>query len=79
MTHLLNLSEGGTTPFTDVPAWAQPYVGAIYNAGVTSGTSATTYGGSSNVTAVEAALMVMKALATSATRVSSATTGPWPL
>ena len=62
MTHLLNLSEGGTTPFTDVPAWAQPYVGAIYNAGVTSGTSATTYGGSSNVTAVEAALMVMKAL-----------------
>ena len=62
MTHLLNLSEGGKTPFTDVPAWAQPYVGAIYNAGVTSGTSATTYGGSSNVTAVEAALMVMKAL-----------------
>lgn len=62
MTHLLNLNEGGTTPFTDVPAWAQPYVGAIYSAGVTSGTSATTYGGSANVTAVEAALMVMKAL-----------------
>ena len=62
MTHLLNLNEGGSTPFTDVPAWAQPYVGAIYSAGVTSGTSATTYGGSANVTAVEAALMVMKAL-----------------
>ena len=62
MTHLLNLKEGGSTPFTDVPSWAQPYVGAIYNAGVTSGTSATTYGGSANVTATEAALMVMKAL-----------------
>lgn len=62
MTHLLNLKEGGTNPFTDVPTWAQPYVSAIYANGVTSGTSATTYGGSANVTATEAALMVMKAL-----------------
>lgn len=62
MTHLLNLTAGGTNPFTDVPTWAQPYVSAIYANGVTSGTSATTYGGSNNVTAVEAALMVMKAL-----------------
>lgn len=62
MTHLLNLKEGGTNPFTDVPTWAQPYVSAIYANGVTSGTSATTYGGSNNVTATEAALMVMKAL-----------------
>ena len=62
MTHLLNLTAGGTNPFTDVPTWAQPYVSAIYANGVTAGTSATTYGGSNNVTAVEAALMVMKAL-----------------
>ncbi len=62
MTHLLKLNAGGTNPFTDVPSWAQPYVSAIYANGVTSGTSATTYGGSNNVTAVEAALMVMKAL-----------------
>lgn len=62
MTHLLKLNAGGTNPFTDVPTWAQPYVSAIYANGVTSGTSATTYGGSNNVTAVEAALMVMKAL-----------------
>ena len=62
MTHLLNLNAGGTSPFTDVPTWAQPYVSAIYANGVTSGTSATTYGGSNNVTATEAALMVMKAL-----------------
>lgn len=62
MTHLLNLNAGGTSPFTDVPTWAQPYVAACYANGVTAGTSATTYGGSSNVTATEAALMVMKAL-----------------
>lgn len=62
MTHLLNLNVGGNSPFTDVPAWAQPYVAACYANGVTAGTSATTYGGSANVTATEAALMVMKAL-----------------
>lgn len=62
MTHLLNLNAGGTSPFKDVPTWAQPYVAACYANGVTAGTSATTYGGSSNVTATEAALMVMKAL-----------------
>lgn len=62
MTHLLKLNAGGTSPFTDVPSWAQPYVSAIYANGVTAGTSATTYGGSNNVTAVEAALMVMKSL-----------------
>lgn len=62
MTHLLNLNAGGTSPFTDVPTWAQPYVAACYANGVTAGTSATTYGGSANVTATEAALMVMKAL-----------------
>lgn len=63
MVNLLNLKTGSTvTPFTDVPAWAAPYVAACYNNGVVAGTSATTYGGSANVTAVQASLMVMKAL-----------------
>lgn len=63
MVNLLNLKTGSTvTPFTDVPAWAAPYVAACYNNGVVAGTSATTYGGSANVTAVQASLMIMKAL-----------------
>ena len=51
-----------TSPFTDVPSWAEPYVAACYTNGITAGTSATTYGGSENVTTAQAALMVMKAL-----------------
>ena len=35
-----------TSPFTDVPSWAEPYVAACYTNGITAGTSATTYGGS---------------------------------
>lgn len=35
------------SPFTDVPAWAEPYVSYLYQKGLTKGTSATTY--SSNV------------------------------
>ena len=51
-----------TSPFTDVPSWAEPYVAACYTNGITAGTSATTYGGSENVTTAQAALMLMKAL-----------------
>src|SRR5699024_6200474 len=49
-------------PFTDVPSWAVAYVASCYADGITSGTSATTYGGSNTVTAAQAALMMMKAL-----------------
>ena len=35
----------GTSPFTDVPSWAEPYVAACWTNGITAGTSATTYGG----------------------------------
>ena len=52
----------GTSPFTDVPAWAEPYVAACYTNGITSGISATTYGGNETVTTAQAALMLMKAL-----------------
>ena len=51
-----------TSPFTDVPSWAADYVAACYTNGITSGYSATTYGGSDTVTTAQAALMLMKAL-----------------
>ena len=55
-------SYKGTSPFTDVPEWAEPYVAACYTNGITSGMSATTYGGDQTVTTAQAALMLMKAL-----------------
>ena len=55
-------SYAGTTPFTDVPSWAEPYVAACYANGITGGTSDTTYSGDESVTTVQAALMLMKAL-----------------
>ena len=55
-------SYSGTSPFTDVPSWAEPYVAACYTNGITSGMSATTYGGDQTVTTAQAALMLMKAL-----------------
>lgn len=55
-------SYSGTSPFTDVPSWAEPYVAACYTNGITSGMSATTYGGDQTVTTSQAALMLMKAL-----------------
>ena len=55
-------SYANTSPFTDVPSWAEPYVAACFVNGITAGTSATTYGGSDNVTTSQAALMLMKAL-----------------
>lgn len=65
MSNLMNYrvsSYSGTSPFTDVPAWAEPYVAACYTNGITSGMNATTYGGDKTVTAGQAALMLMKAL-----------------
>ena len=55
-------SYANTSPFIDVPSWAEPYVAACWTNGITAGTSATTYGGSDNVTTSQAALMLMKAL-----------------
>lgn len=52
----------GSSPFTDVPAWAADYVAACYTNGITSGMTATTYGGDKSVTTGQAALMLMKAL-----------------
>ena len=52
----------GTSPFTDVPAWAEPYVAACYTNGIISGYSAKTFGGNDPVSTSQAALMLMKAL-----------------
>ena len=65
MCKLLDLNTkdyAGSSPFTDVPAWAEPYVAACYANKIVSGTSATTYGGDQTVTTAQAALMVLKAL-----------------
>lgn len=55
-------SYKGTSPFTDVPEWAEPYVAACYTNGITSGYDAKTYGGNDTVTTGQAALMLLKAL-----------------
>ena len=52
----------GTSPFTDVPEWAEPYVAACYTNGITSGYDKVTYGGNDTVTTGQAALMLLKAL-----------------
>lgn len=51
-----------TTPFTDVDAWALPYVGYAYTQGLTSGTGATTFGGNETVTAAQYLTFVLRAL-----------------
>ena len=55
-------SYAGTSPFKDVPTWAEPYVAACYSNGITSGISATQYGGDQTVTTAQATLMLLKAL-----------------
>ncbi|MBD5133313.1 MAG: S-layer homology domain-containing protein [Clostridiales bacterium] len=49
-------------PFTDVADWAKPYVGYAYANGLTSGTSATTYGGNDIITASQYITFVLRAL-----------------
>jgi len=50
------------TPFTDVAEWAKPFVGYAYANGLTSGTSATTYGGNELITAPQYLTFVLRAL-----------------
>lgn len=52
----------GTSPFSDVPDWAEPYVAACYTNGITSGIGGNLYGGEQQVTTAQAGLMMMKAL-----------------
>ena len=55
---------GGTweTPFTDVEAWAGPYVGLAYENGLTTGTGETTFGGGERVTAAQYITFILRAL-----------------
>ena len=62
MCNLMDLKPTGTSPFTDVPAWAQSYVNACYIQGITAGYDATTYGANDSITATQAGLMVLKTL-----------------
>ena len=66
MCNLLDLGigsyAGAPIPFTDVPEWAHAYVAACYANGITGGTSDTTYGTDEPITAVQAGLMMLKAL-----------------
>ena len=65
MANLLNLDYDyyrGVNPFTDVPSWAAPYVAACAAEGVVAGIGDGLYGGDNNVTAAQAALMILKAL-----------------
>ena len=65
MSQLLNLDYDyyrGINSFTDVPSWAAPYVAACVAEGVTAGIGDGLYGGENNITAAQAALMLMKAL-----------------
>ena len=55
LTRLLGAEQTALTgewthPFTDVPSWADKYVGWLYENGLTKGTSTTTYGAEENVT-----------------------------
>lgn len=51
-----------TTPFTDVADWAKPYVGYAYTNGLTTGTSATTFGGEDPINATQYLTFVLRAL-----------------
>lgn len=50
------------TPFTDVAAWAQPYVGYAYENGLTTGISATQYGGDQSITPAQYITFILRAL-----------------
>lgn len=49
-------------PFEDLDAWVTPYVGYAYANGLTTGTSATTFGGNETVTASQYITFVLRAL-----------------
>lgn len=56
------LSDRFSHPFTDVPKWADSYVGWLYQSGLTKGISKTLYGSSNPVTAWQYATFITRAL-----------------
>ena len=51
-----------TTPFTDVPDWAKPYVGYAYSKGLTNGVEANRFGASTSVTTAQYLTFLLRAL-----------------
>ena len=51
-----------THPFTDVPEWADPYIGYLYYHKITTGISATEFGSSQQATAIQFAALILRAL-----------------
>ena len=51
-----------TTPFTDVPEWAEPYVGYAYSQGLTNGVSETLFAPDAPIRAAEYLTLVLRAL-----------------
>ena len=51
-----------STPFTDVPGWAKPYVGYAYSNGLTKGVGGNLFGSSAQVTAAQYLTFVLRAL-----------------
>ena len=56
------LENPRTSPFTDLPTWAEPYVGWLYAEGITIGTGAATYTPNRPVTHREFCLFLTRAL-----------------
>lgn len=50
------------TPFTDVPAWAKPYVGYAYSKGYTNGVDAKHFGPNNTVSAAQFLTFLLRAL-----------------
>ena len=55
-------NDNWAMPFTDVAEWAKPYVGFAYMSRLTTGTSATTFGGTDTITASQYITFVLRAL-----------------
>ncbi|KEO82169.1 S-layer homology domain-containing protein [Tumebacillus flagellatus] len=58
----LTPNAAASAKFTDVESWAQPYVGALVTAGLTSGTSATTFGANEPITREQLAAFFIRAM-----------------
>lgn len=58
----LALEEKYMHPFKDVPTWADDYIGLLYHAKLTSGTSETTYGSNDTISAAMYMTFVLRAL-----------------
>lgn len=58
----LPLDANASNRFEDVDDWARPYVGALYNAKITTGTSANSFGARSSLTREQMAVFFVRAM-----------------